>query len=370
MRIAILSTMDGYAWGGTEEVWLHLARRALEHGHEVLVAADHRVIDSEPCRSLHPLGLRTSSRRLFRPVRLHRLKDYLIPDHHEAIAFQPDVLLINSGSPFDLSYVSSHHSLVNRFQCKKVFFCHFNSDRLVVDNRECSRELFASMDHVIFVNHANLLQLETQLANRIPNSSVILNTSRCVLDEPLPFPDDTTIRFANVARLETTWKGQDILAEVMGMSRWKDRVCALDCYGTGGDKDYINDLIRMHRAEEVMTLRGYVRDVQEIWRNHHVLLLPSRGEGTPLVAIEAMMCGRPVITTHVGGNSEIIEDGVTGFIAEAPTPHSFAATMERAWTERHRWKEMGLAAHARAKELAKADPPGRLLQILEEIVKA
>ncbi len=367
MKIAILSTISGYAWAGTEEVWLHFAKRALEQRHEVMVAADHRVIASEHCQSLIPHGLQTSARRHFRPVRLHRLKDRLRPDHDEALAFRPDILLINSGSPFDVSYAGHFGLLVDRFRCKKVFYCHFNSDRLVVSSRDASRDLFSKMDHVVFVNQANRVQLENQLAARIPESTVILNTSRTVLDEPVPFPSGDEVRLANVARLETKWKGQDILAEVIGSSHWKRRNATVDCYGAGPEEDYINALIRMHGADGRMALRGYLRDVEEIWRTHHALVLPSRGEGTPLVALEAMMCGRPVITTDVGGNTEIIEDGETGFIAEAPTARSFGATMERAWGERHRWGEMGQAAHVQAVELAQADPPGRLLQLLEQV---
>lgn len=368
MKIAILSTIGGYAWGGTEEVWLHLAKRALEQGHQVMVAADHKVIASDPCRSLLPLGLQTSARRKFRPFRLHRLKNKLQDDHHAALAFQPDVLLINAGSPFDLGYNGNLDALVGKFSCKKVFFCHFNSDRLKVEDRERSRSLFAGMNHVVFVNHANRRQLEVQLAARVERATVILNTTRLVLPKPLPLPDGPEFRFANVARLETTWKGQDILAGVMGSAPWKERSCKVQCFGVGPDEGYIQELILLQGSGTRMKLAGYVRDIQEVWTNHHALLLPSRGEGTPLVAVEAMMCGRPVIATDVGGNTEIIEDGVTGFIAEAPTPASFAKAMERAWACRDRWGQIGQAAHQRACELAASDPPGKLLDVLEQQV--
>jgi len=368
MKIAILSTIEGYAWGGTEEVWLHLAKRALEQGHQVMVAADHQVISSEPCRSLFPVGLKTSARRKFRPVRLHRIKNRFRDDHHEALAFEPDVLLINSGSPFDLSYNGNLGKLVEKFRCPKIFFCHFNSDRLRVENRAISRSLFAAMDHVVFVNEANHRQLETQLAARVEQATVILNTTRLVLPEALPFPQEHPVRFANVARLETTWKGQDILARVMGGSRWLERDCILDCFGLGPEDKYIEELIGMNDCGEKMRMAGYVRDLEALWSDHHALLLPSRGEGTPLVAVEAMMCGRPVIATDVGGNAEIIEDGVSGFIAEAPTPRSFDEAMNRAWREKDRWAEMGRAGHERALELVAGDPPGTLLKVLEKVV--
>ncbi|MFC7338103.1 glycosyltransferase family 4 protein [Haloferula chungangensis] len=360
--------MSGYAWGGTEEVWFHLAERALGHGHQVIVAADHRVIASEPCRSLIDKGLRCSARRPFRPVRLHRLKNRLKDDHQELLSFQPDVLLINAGSPFDLGYNEILALLVEKCSGKKVFFCHFNSDRLKVENREVSRSTFAAMDHVVFVSQENQHQLEVQLAAKIRSATVILNASRLVLPEPLPFPQMGSVQFANVARLETAWKGQDILTKMMAMPLWRDRDCQLDCFGVGPEEDYIADLIALNGCGSKMKMAGYLRDLKTLWGGHHALLLPSRGEGTPLVVVEAMMCGRPVIATDVGGNAEIIEDGVNGFIAEAPTVRSFSAALQRAWDSRGRWDDMGQAAHERARDLVLSDPPGKLLKLLEELV--
>src|SRR6185369_7034394 len=99
-----------------------------------------------------------------------------------------------------------------------------------------------------------------------------------------------------------------------------------------------------------------------IWSANQVLLMPSHGEGTPLAALEAMMYARPVVATDVGGNAEIIHDGVTGFIAEAATVNSFSKTLERAWQARAQWHEMGLAAHKYIRVRAGHDPAKALLQ--------
>ena len=46
-----------------------------------------------------------------------------------------------------------------------------------------------------------------------------------------------------------------------------------------------------------------------------LIALTSESEGLPTILVEAMSCGIPVITTNVGGVSDIISDGITGFIA-------------------------------------------------------
>ena len=97
-----------------------------------------------------------------------------------------------------------------------------------------------------------------------------------------------------------------------------------------------------------VSFKGEEADIRTIWTENHALILPSRYEGLPLVIIEAMLCGRMVITTEIAGNSEYIIDGEHGFIADAPTCKSLDATMERAWSRRADWALMGIQARAHA----------------------
>jgi glycosyltransferase involved in cell wall biosynthesis len=368
MKILIVSTITGCSWAGTEEVWYQFAKYALSQGHQVMLAADVQICYSDQVGELQHMGLLVSKRRMWRPARLYLAKQKIRHDHFSAIKWCPDICLINAGSPLDLEYSSHLSHLIQVLCCKKVFFCHFNSDRLAFAQREKTIKQIQGMDLCVFVNHANHRQLEAQLALSLPNSKVILNSSRLQLEAPLPFPKLDNIAFANVARLETYWKGQDILLETMHSDAWKSREWSLEFFGSGQEESYIKRLISHYSLSTKVRIAGYERSVSNIWQDRHVLLLPSKGEGTPLVAVEAMMCGRPVVTTDVGGNAEIIEDGVTGWIAEAATTRSFGKTLERAWAERHRWEEMGRAAHENAKELAQANPSATLLTALELVV--
>ena len=72
--------------------------------------------------------------------------------------------------------------------------------------------------------------------------------------------------------------------------------------------------------------------------------------------VEAMLCARPVLTTNVGGHSEIVVDGVTGFLSESPTVASWARDMERLWTNRSNLENMGKAGAKRIRELVPTDP--------------
>ncbi len=84
-----------------------------------------------------------------------------------------------------------------------------------------------------------------------------------------------------------------------------------------GDGPQRQELERM--AEDLglgsrLRFLGYREDMPRIISALDVYVLPSLWEGLPLALLEAMAMGKPIVATDVGGNAEIVEDGVHGFI--------------------------------------------------------
>jgi glycosyltransferase involved in cell wall biosynthesis len=115
---------------------------------------------------------------------------------------------------------------------------------------------------------------------------------------------------------------------------------------------------------------GFTKDIQEVWKQNHVLVMPSRFEGLPLAIVEAMLCGRPVVATDVAGHSEIIEDGTTGFLASAPTIAAVREALERAWQSRSELHRMGQLARVRVRRLVPRDPISIFAQRLLDIAQS
>jgi glycosyltransferase involved in cell wall biosynthesis len=126
--------------------------------------------------------------------------------------------------------------------------------------------------------------------------------------------------------------------------KWRKRKILISLYGKGPDKDYLELLTSYYNIGHLVQFGGHVDNIKEIWKDNEFLLMCSLAEGTPLVLMEAMACGRGAVLTDVGGNSEWITDGYNGFIAPAPTPKLIDEAMERMWQNRHRSAEIGEAA--------------------------
>jgi glycosyltransferase involved in cell wall biosynthesis len=99
-------------------------------------------------------------------------------------------------------------------------------------------------------------------------------------------------------------------------------------------------------------LLGWRDDLPRFVAACDFVLVPSRWEGMPYIALEALAAARPVVATRVDGARALVEPGRTGFLADA-TPQSIAVAMQRALAlERSELRAMGelgrqrvLAAH-------------------------
>ena len=110
------------------------------------------------------------------------------------------------------------------------------------------------------------------------------------------------------------WKGFKELIDVV--SRHPD--WRLTVVGAGPDREALEEFARAARAEGRIFFKGEMAndEVRALMRQATVFVLNSRYEGLSHTLIEACAEGMPIITTNIGGNPEVIEDGETGFLIE------------------------------------------------------
>ena len=87
--------------------------------------------------------------------------------------------------------------------------------------------------------------------------------------------------------------------------------------GDGPLRESCQQLLQTAGISQLAWLPGERNDVPDIMRGLDCFVLPSLAEGVSNTILEAMACGLPVIATDVGGNADLVLDGITGHIVPA-----------------------------------------------------
>ena len=88
------------------------------------------------------------------------------------------------------------------------------------------------------------------------------------------------------------------------------------------------DELEAWRQEGFIELTGFRKDVANLFRDAHIVTLPSYREGLPRVLVEAAACGRAVVTTDVPGCRDAIEPGITGLLVPVRDSLALADAIE------------------------------------------
>lgn len=91
---------------------------------------------------------------------------------------------------------------------------------------------------------------------------------------------------------------------------------------------------------------GYRSDMHQVIAALDVYVLPSLWEGLPLALLEAMAMNKLIVCTRVGGNPEIVTDGVNGLVVEPGDVEALASALVRALSDRA--LQVSASSHNRA----------------------
>lgn len=374
-------------WGGSEELWAKSTLILENEGHKDITVFKNRINRQHPefARLLHQ-NIRLKELEPQSPLLkslFYRLKD--IFDHageklglmkynwnkpaqrfyNQLKANRPDLVLISQGINFD--------GLVYANQCLRLNIRYVIVSHKAVsfywpspEDRDYMKETLLKAEKCLFVSEHNRTLTEEQFGVKLINSGIVFNPVKTPVS-PLPYPAVTNgYRLACVGRLFVIDKGQDILLRVLAQPKWKERDLFVSFIGKGPDQQGLIEMAALLGVDKV-SFSGYNDGLTEIWNNHHALILPSRSEGLPLTVIEAMSLGRMVIAANAGGNAEIINNGITGFIAE-PNEIDFDKAMELAWSKRTEWESIGLAASRHIAEQIPPSPERQFANLLNDIL--
>lgn len=151
-----------------------------------------------------------------------------------------------------------------------------------------------------------------------------------------------------IGRLSPEKNLTDLLKAVAILASQITRISCLVA-GEGPERFSLERQARDLGIDRRVHFLGFQRDVSSIYKIIDVMAMPSLTEGTPMVLLEAMALGIPVVATRVGGMAIMIEDGVDGLLVRPADVEDLAKGLERILTNPALAHELGRKARKKVR---------------------
>ena len=120
--------------------------------------------------------------------------------------------------------------------------------------------------------------------------------------------------------------------------------------GDGGERPALESLVQELAIADRVEFLGERSNVPQLLAESGCYVSSSRTEGVSLTLLEAMAVGLPVIATRVGGNPEVVREGVTGRLVESGDPAALASAIVAMCGDRDLWSGMGQLGRERVEQ--------------------
>lgn len=180
----------------------------------------------------------------------------------------------------------------------------------------------AELDEMVVLSHTDKGKYEK-----------CLNLSPVVIYNPLTIEvrgraDLQSRRFLSVGRFSKGHKGFDILIKAFAQFAANNEEWMLDIVGEGPEKSLYNSLIEAHHLEGRVQIHPFTKDIDLYYARSSVYVLASRWEGMPLVLMEAMAYGLPVIASDIPIARELLAEGEGAVLFERENDGCLADCLE------------------------------------------
>ena len=134
--------------------------------------------------------------------------------------------------------------------------------------------------------------------------------------------------------------------------------------GDGEKRNELQSLAERSGLGDHVRFLGYRKDALEILKGFDIFALSSLWEGLPIVILEAMAMGKPVVATAVDGVVEVVQHGKTGLLTEPRRPDLLAGSIIELIKNPGRSEEMGERGRERVETYFSID---RVINTVEQI---
>lgn len=143
--------------------------------------------------------------------------------------------------------------------------------------------------------------------------TVLYNSSQ-IRKLPQLKPKDNVLRIGFIGRVVKLKRIHYLLALAAHLKSKGIKNFEIMIVGDGPEREKMENLARDGQVADKVKFLGFRTDIEELYNQFDLFVLPSEEEALSLALIDAGMCGIPALAFDVGGNNEIIKHGETGFI--------------------------------------------------------
>ena len=199
-----------------------------------------------------------------------------------------------------ISHVHSNHENMRKVNIKTLMFnyCSKNFSKIIWVSQ-------SAFDNYIFKDK---VKEKSIILYNVINKKEIINSIENDNNKYEPFD------IIYLGRL-TYAKNPERLIKIIKNIKVKGYNIKAAIVGTGELYESIKELIDNFELNENVKLFGYVTNPYKILNNSRILVMTSRYEGTPMVALEAMALGKPIISTPTDGLKDIVKQNKNGYLS-------------------------------------------------------
>jgi len=173
------------------------------------------------------------------------------------------------------------------------------------------------------------------------------------------------VSLVTVGRLDEN-KNHDFLLRVVEELKTELPGIHLDIIGAGPCKELLQEHVREFGLQQHVSLLGHSREPEQTLRRASIYVHSARKEGFGLAMVEAMACGLPVVALDGGGNRDIVENGINGYLLEEADPLSFAQKIKTLVNNPDSYQQLRKGALQTAQRFGMEEYIDRLVQLYKE----
>ena len=174
--------------------------------------------------------------------------------------------------------------------------------------------------------------------------------------------------FCAVARLSGQ-KGIPLLIEAASRLKSEGHVFTIELIGDGEMRQQIEEMVRQHGLKDTVIVAGWAssEEVVQHLLNAKAMVLPSFAEGLPVVIMETMALGRPVIATAIAGTPELVNNDCGWLIPSGSVDALVEAMRSALETSPQQLRAMGVIGRKRVLEFHNSQANGaHLLSLMRK----